>query len=155
MVDLLRLGHRVIRLEYQVLNRLERAQIIQLGFFVFENIEKKLYVLQLNENHAVDVVLCEFVWTSILVHGTQMVSAMLLEAFNSISVQLCVINSLSSSAFVGQEVEEFVPGHFVVIFPITLVDHAVKGFVIYLYALLQFCDQLLNENTIALGRSVL
>jgi len=91
-----------------------------------------------------------------------MMLAVFFEPFDPITVQLSVINSLSSDAFVSQEIQEFIPGDLTVVFAVTLVDQSpqcscifFRMFWVFLDALFKFSRQILFHNSMVLHGSML
>ena len=83
-------------------------------------------------------------------------SASLQHALDSIAIQLGIIHCLSTDSLIGQEVQEFVPGHFSVVFAVQLTDHSNKGSLFdVLYSSLELFHQVSYGNAIILGLAVL
>lgn len=76
-----------------------------------------------------------------------MVSAFLGQAFDAIAIQLGIIDCLSTGAFVGQEVQEFVPSYLFVVLAVKLADHSLESSVRNIDSLLELVNEFESRNS--------
>ena len=74
---------------------MKRLQVEQLGLFVLKYVEQEFGVLYFNEDHAIYVILNNFLRPPILVNLTELVTAELVQSFHLVTVQLGIVCSLS------------------------------------------------------------
>ena len=79
-------------------------------------------------------------------------SSTLLQTFHSVPVKLCIVHCLTTNAFIRQEIQKLVPGHFAVILAIELAYHAYKRILIDLDSFLKLLYQLKDRYALVLVR---
>ena len=80
---------------------------------------------------------------------------MLLESFNTVAIELSIVNSFSSDSLIGEEIQKFVPSDLVVVLAIALIDQPSQTMVVKFNALLKFSSQVLFQNSMVFHWSVL
>ena len=80
---------------------------------------------------------------------------MLFESFNTVAIELSIVNSFSSDSLIGEEIQKFVPSDLVVVLAIALIDQPSQTMVVKFNALLKFSSQVLFQNSMVFHWSVL